>query len=46
MGENASICATSDICPWREDLPHTHIALSDAIERDALFCNMLKEGRS
>ena len=31
---------------WFEDLPHTHVALSDAIEQGALFCNMLKESRS
>lgn len=31
---------------WFDDLPHTHVALSDAIEQGALFCNMLKESRS
>jgi hypothetical protein len=31
---------------WFENLPHTHVALSDAIEQGALFCNMLKESRS
>ncbi len=31
---------------WFEDLPHTHVALSDAIEQGVLFCNMLKESRS
>jgi len=31
---------------WFEDLPHTHVALSDAIEQGALFCNMLKESRA
>lgn len=31
---------------WFEDFPHTHVALSDAIEQGALFCNMLKESRS
>lgn len=31
---------------WFEDLPHNHIALDDAIEQGALFCNMLKESRS
>ena len=30
---------------WFDDSPHTHIALSDAIEQGALFCNMLKESR-
>ncbi len=27
------------------DLPHTHVALDDAIEQGALFCNMLAELR-
>ena len=31
---------------WFDDFPHTHIALDDAIEQGALFCNMLKESRS
>jgi hypothetical protein len=31
---------------WFDDLPHTHIALSDAIEQGALFCNMLKDSRA
>lgn len=26
---------------WFDDLPHTHLALDDAIEQGALFCNML-----
>ena len=26
---------------WFDPLPHTHIALDDAIEQGALFCNML-----
>ncbi|SDV48617.1 3'-5' exonuclease family protein [Chitinasiproducens palmae] len=30
---------------WFDDLPHTHIALDDAIEQGALFCNMLAELR-
>ena len=30
---------------WFDDLPHTHIALNDAVEQGALFCNMLKESR-
>lgn len=30
---------------WFEKLPHTHVALDDAIEQGALFCNMLKESR-
>jgi len=28
---------------WFDDLPHTHVALDDAIEQGALFCNMLRE---
>lgn len=28
---------------WFDKFPHTHIALDDAIEQGALFCNMLKE---
>jgi len=26
---------------WFDDLPHTHLALDDAIAQGALFCNML-----
>lgn len=28
---------------WFDELPHTHVALDDAIEQGALFCNMLAE---
>lgn len=28
---------------WFDQLPHTHIALDDAIEQGALFCNILAE---
>ena len=31
---------------WFDDLPHSHVALDDAIEQGALFCNMLKENRA
>lgn len=31
---------------WFDDLPHTHVALDDAIGQGALFCNMLAENRS
>lgn len=31
---------------WFDKLPHSHIALDDAIEQGALFCNMLKENRT
>ena len=30
---------------WFDDLPHTHIALDDAIEQGALFCNALAFSR-
>ena len=30
---------------WFDAAPHTHVALDDAIEQGALFCNMLAEGR-
>jgi hypothetical protein len=28
---------------WFDDLPHTHVALDDALGQGALFCNMLRE---
>jgi hypothetical protein len=31
---------------WFDPLPHSHVALDDAIEQGALFCNMLAENRS
>ena len=31
---------------WFDKLPHSHIALDDAIEQGALFCNMLKASRT
>lgn len=31
---------------WFDDLPHTHLAVDDAIEQGALFCNMLAEWRA
>lgn len=30
---------------WWDPLPHTHVALDDALEQGALFCNMLAELR-
>lgn len=30
---------------WFDPLPHSHVALDDAIEQGALFCNMLAEAR-
>ena len=31
---------------WFDPLPHSHVALDDAIEQGALFCNMLKDNRA
>lgn len=31
---------------WFDKLPHTHVALDDAIEQGALFCNILEEQRN
>lgn len=31
---------------WFDQLPHTHMALDDAIEQGALFCNMLAENKA
>ena len=37
------LCAKSSFPPaWIDPLPHTHVALDDAIEQGALFCNMLQ----
>jgi hypothetical protein len=30
---------------WFDELPHTHVALDDALGQGALFCNMLREAR-
>jgi hypothetical protein len=30
---------------WFDKLPHSHVALDDAIEQGALFCNMHKDSR-
>jgi hypothetical protein len=30
---------------WFDPMPHSHIALDDALEQGALFCNMLAENR-
>jgi len=31
---------------WFDSLPHSHVALDDAIEQGALFCNMLAENEN
>jgi hypothetical protein len=30
---------------WFEEMPHTHVALDDAMEQGLLFCNILAEAR-
>ncbi len=30
---------------WFDELPHTHVALDDALEQGAMFCNMLAENK-
>jgi len=30
---------------WFDPVPHTHVALDDAIEQGRLFCNMLAASR-
>lgn len=30
---------------WFDKLPHTHVALDDAIEQGAMFCNMLRHNQ-
>jgi hypothetical protein len=30
---------------WFDERPHTHVALDDALEQGALFCNMLAENQ-
>ena len=31
---------------WFDEAPHTHVALDDALEQGALFCNMLRDART
>jgi 3' exoribonuclease, RNase T-like len=40
--------STKDFLPkrWFDPLPHTHVALDDALEQGAMFCNMLAELRA
>ncbi|MGB7848505.1 MAG: hypothetical protein WBL63_23030 [Candidatus Acidiferrum sp.] len=36
-------CGKQSMPPeWFDPVPHTHVALDDAIEQGQLFCNMLK----
>jgi len=39
-------CSKKDLPKrWFDPLPHSHIALDDAVEQGAMFCNMLAENR-
>ena len=39
-------CSKKDLPKrWFDPLPHNHVALDDAIEQGAMFCNMLTEAR-
>lgn len=39
-------CSKKDLPKrWFDPLPHSHVALDDAIEQGAMFCNMLAENR-
>jgi hypothetical protein len=40
-------CGKQSMPPeWLEALPHTHVALDDALEQGRLFCNMLEANRA
>jgi hypothetical protein len=44
LGKEYRHCSKKDMPKrWFDEAPHTHIALDDAIEQGALFCNMLAE---
>src|SRR5215471_10729277 len=46
LGKEYRHCTKEDLPRrWFDDLPHSHIALDDAIEQGAMFCNMLAESR-
>ena len=37
------MCGKRSMPPeWLDPLPHTHVALDDAVEQGRLFCNMMK----
>mgnify|MGYP006277553359 FL=1 len=40
-------CSSREHLPqhWNDPLPHTHVALDDALEQGAMFCNMLAQLR-
>ena len=46
LGKDYRRCSKNNLPKrWFDDLPHRHVALDDAIEQGALFCNMLAESR-
>jgi hypothetical protein len=46
LGEEYRRCTKSNMPKrWFDGIPHRHVALQDAIEQGALFCNMLAECR-
>ena len=46
LGKEYRHCTKKDMPKrWFDEAPHTHVALDDAIEQGALFCNMLAESR-
>lgn len=47
MGRNFQSCSKRNMPKhWFDDLPHTHVAIDDAIEQGAMFINMLRENRN
>jgi hypothetical protein len=46
LGRDYRRCSKKDLPRrWFDPLPHSHLALDDAIEQGAMFCNMLAEAR-
>jgi len=46
LGKEYRHCSKKDLPKrWFDALPHSHIALDDAVEQGAMFCNMLAESR-
>ncbi len=46
MGKHFQSCSKRSMPKhWFDDLPHTHVAIDDAIEQGAMFINMVRETR-
>lgn len=46
MGKHFQSCSKRSMPKhWFDDLPHTHVAIDDAIEQGAMFINMVREAR-